>query len=60
MDSMGIASIASNMKTAYLHSEVAFRVMKMAMDVSELQCDAIMEMMDVAMTGIGENLDMLA
>jgi len=59
MDPMGIASLASNMRTAYLHSEVEFRAMKLAIDISELECQAMMDMIDAAMTGVGVKLDVL-
>jgi len=59
MDVMSIASTATNMKTAYIQSEVSFKVMKMTLDISKQESAALMEIMDAAMTGIGENIDML-
>jgi len=60
MDSMGIASTAMNMKMAYVQTEVSFRVMKMTLDISKQACSAVVEMMDAAITGVGENFDIIA
>ena len=60
MDQMGIASVATNMKSAQLQAEVGLRVMKMTMDISEQEGACLMEMIDAAMTGIGQNLDIFA
>ena len=58
MDSMGIASVAKNMKAMQLQTEAAFKVMKMAMDITEEAGAALMKMIDVAVTGVGKNIDM--
>jgi len=60
MDSMGIASVAKNMKAVQLQTEKAFRVMKMVMNTAEEEGAALLKMMDAAMTGIGQNLDTYA
>ena len=58
MDSMGIAGVANNMKTMQLQAETALRVMKMAMNITEDAGAALMKMMDAAITGVGQNVDM--
>jgi len=57
MDIMGIASVAQDMKTVQMQAEVGLRVMKMAMDTAEQEGAAFIEMLDAALTGVGQNLD---
>jgi len=59
MDPIRIANMASNMNMLHLQSETTFRVMKMVLDVSEQEGAGLMKMIDAAMTGIGQNIDML-
>ena len=57
---VGIANAANTMKTLHLQSETTFRVMKMVMDLSEQEGAGLIKMLDAAMTGIGQNIDMFA
>ena len=56
MDDLGISNIAMNMSAIRLQSEVSMRVMKMAMDTTEMLND---EMLDIlaSVTGAGQNID---
>jgi len=47
------------MKMIHVQTEATFRVMKMVMDVAEEVSDSLMKMIDAAMTGVGQNVDML-
>jgi len=57
MDIMGIASVAQDMKAAQVQAEVGLKVMKMAMNTAEQEGEAFIEMLDAALTGVGQNLD---
>ena len=59
MDTIRIANTASNISMLHVQSEATFRVMKMVMDSYEEEGDGLLKMIDAAMTGIGQNLDML-
>ena len=59
MNTIGIANTATNMKMIHVQTEATFRVMKMVMDVAEEVSDSLMKMIDAAMTGVGQNVDML-
>jgi len=56
---MGVAQVATNMKTMSLHTEASLKVMKMAMNVAEQEGASLMKMIDTALTGLGQNLDMI-
>jgi len=56
---MRIASAASDMKLLHVQTEATFRVMKMVMDTFEDASEGLMKMIDAAMTGVGQNVDML-
>jgi len=57
---MGVAQVASNMKTISLRTEASLKVMKMAMDVVENEGAGLMKMIDSALTGLGQKLDISA
>ena len=57
MDVVGIANVAQDMKAAQIKAEVGLKVMKMAMDTAEQEGAAFIEMLDAALTGVGQNLD---
>jgi len=47
------------MKMMSVQTEASCRVMKMVLDTAEQASDALMKMIDAAMTGIGQNIDEL-
>jgi len=59
MDTIRIANTATNIKMIHVQTEAAFKVMKMVMDTAEEASDSLMRMIDAAMTGVGQNVDML-
>ena len=59
MDITGVARIATDMKTAHLHTEIALRVMKMSMEQAEQGAEGLLKMIDASLTGIGQNIDVM-
>ena len=59
MDTLRIASTASDIKMLHVQTEASFRVMKMVMETFDEASEGLMKMLDAAMTGIGQNIDML-
>ena len=53
----GIAQVATNIKTMSLLTEASLKVMKMAMNVAEQEGVGFMKILDSALTGVGQNLD---
>ena len=60
MDSLGIARMATDMKTIMLQSEMSIRTMKMAMDMAEQAGDELVDMIDSILTGTGLYVDTYA
>jgi len=58
MDTIGIANMATNVKMLHVQTEVAFKAIKMTMDMAEQEGAGLMKMLDAAMTGLGQNIDM--
>jgi len=57
---MDVAQVAMSMKTMSVRTESSLKVMKMAMDVVEQEGADLMKLIDAAMTGIGQNIDIMA
>jgi len=60
MDMVGIAKMATNMKTMNLRNEATLKVLKIAMDTAEQEGEGLMKMIDSMLTGVGRNFDMSA
>ena len=60
MDMVGIAKMATNMKTMNLRNEATLKVLKIAMDTAEQEGEGLMKMIDAMLTGVGRNFDMSA
>ena len=60
MDVMGIATVATNMKRTQLQTEAGLKVMKIAMDTTKMEGEPLIEMIDSAITGVGQTYDGVA
>ena len=60
MDVMSIASVATNMKRTQLQTEAGLKVMKIAMDTTKMEGEQLIEMIDSAITGVGQTYDGVA
>ena len=56
---MNIPALSTTLSTLELSGELGIAIMSKALDTAEVTGDAIAQMMEAAVTGLGQNLDIL-
>ncbi|MCI8764861.1 MAG: putative motility protein [Lachnospiraceae bacterium] len=54
---MNIPALSTTLSTLELSGELGIAIMSKALDTAEVTGDAIAQMMEAAVTGLGQNLD---
>lgn len=57
---MDISSLSVSLSTANLYSDMGVAIMSKVLDTVEESGDAIAQMMEAALSGIGQNIDIRA
>lgn len=57
---MDIAALATAMSASQFQTDLSFALMSKTLEIAETSGDEIAKMMEAAVTGVGQNLDVMA
>lgn len=57
---MDIAALATTMSASQFQTDLSFALMSKTLEIAEINGDEIAQMMEAAVTGVGQNLDVMA